>query len=84
MQQPFPYSVNRKSIRRRSEKIIFVLPLYDIAIGPDLQDKKEIGHARGIIAIGDVATGWLAVGGVARGLLAFGALSLGLFSLGGI
>ena len=56
-----------KGIRRRSAKQYFGLPLVDIALGPD-PDRGEVrGHARGIVAIGDVANGLIAVGGVACG-----------------
>ena len=63
-------------VRKRSSKVICGLPLYDIALGPDLQKGEVRGHARGIIAIGDVATGWLAVGGAARGIVAIGGAAL--------
>lgn len=47
-----------------------------------------LGHgikkAKGIIAIGDVATGIIALGGVSIGVLTLGGLSLGLISLGGL
>jgi hypothetical protein len=84
-----------RGIRRRSDRRLWGLPLYDIAFGPDLDRGERRGHAHGVLAIGDVATGILAVGGVARGLVAFGGLaagvvlgiggmSLGLISLGGL
>lgn len=73
----------RRGVRKRSAKYIWGLPLYDIALGPD-PDKDEVrGHARGIIAIGDIATGVLAIGGVARGFIALGGVALGAISLGG-
>lgn len=72
-----------RGVRMRSTKSICGLPLCDIAIGPDF-DKNEIrGHARGVIAIGDIATGVMAVGGLARGFIAIGGLALGAFTLGG-
>lgn len=40
--------------------------------------------ARGIIAVGNVATGVLAFGGIAAGLVTLGGLSLGLLALGGL
>jgi hypothetical protein len=84
-----------RGVRRRSESRLWGLPLYDIALGPDLDRGERRGHARGVLAIGDVATGLLAIGGIARGLIAFGGLavgvvlgiggmSLGLISLGGL
>lgn len=67
--------------RYQSETRIFGLPLLSIAFGPN--ETERMGHARGIIAIGDKATGWLALGGFARGLIAFGGFAMGLFSFGG-
>ena len=70
----YPY----RGIRKRSDRYCWGLPLYDIALGPDPEKGELRGHARGIIAIGDIATGVLAVGGIARGVVAFGGLALGL------
>jgi hypothetical protein len=67
--------------RYSSKTVIFGLPLVQIATGP--YEKERYGRARGIIAIGDVATGWLAIGGFARGLIAFGGFALGLAAFGG-
>jgi len=64
-----------------SPTVIFGLPLLHIAIGP--HENEPRGRARGIIAIGDVATGWLAIGGFARGLFAFGGMAIGLVAFGG-
>ncbi|MGM9537841.1 MAG: helix-turn-helix domain-containing protein [Candidatus Onthomonas sp.] len=41
-------------------------------------------RARGIVAIGNIATGVVAVGGFAAGMLTIGGLCAGLFSLGGL
>ena len=49
-------------VRRRSKLTLFGLPLYDIATGPDPEKGERRGHARGIIAVGDFATGVLAIG----------------------
>ena len=73
----------RRSIRKRSTTIVLGLPLYDVAIGPSAERNELRGHARGIVAVGDIATGLLAVGGVARGLVAVGGVSLGVIALGG-
>jgi hypothetical protein len=72
-----------RGVRRQSERKVFGLPLWAIATGPDLARGELRGHARGIIAVGDIATGWLAVGGFARGILAFGGCAVGVFALGG-
>lgn len=67
--------------RYKSPIVIFGLPLLHIALGPT--DEEKTGRAKGIIAIGDVATGWLALGGFARGIIALGGLSIGVISFGG-
>src|SRR6266516_1144487 len=72
-----------KGIRRQSSRIVCGLPLWAIAIGPDLERGEMRGHARGIFALGDMATGWFAFGGLARGFFAFGGLAIGLFAFGG-
>jgi hypothetical protein len=77
----YPY----RGIRKRSTQSLWGLPLYDIAMGPDPEKGEMRGHARGIIAIGDMATGALAMGGLARGLVAVGGVALGvLLGLGGL
>ena len=59
-------------------------PWYDIAVGPDFERGELRGHARGVVAIGDIASGVFALGGLARGVVALGGLSLGLVSFGGL
>ena len=56
----------------KSKRTLFGLPLVHINCGPGIH------WARGIIAIGDIATGLVAMGGVAVGLVSVGALCLGL------
>jgi hypothetical protein len=72
-----------RSIRRQSARKIFRLPLWAIALGPDPARGELRGHARGVIAIGDIATGWVAIGGLARGFLAIGGLAVGILAIGG-
>ena len=72
-----------KGIRRESQRKFFGLPLWAVAIGPDWERGEMRGHARGIFALGDMATGWFAFGGLARGFFAFGGLAIGLFAFGG-
>jgi hypothetical protein len=73
-----------RGVRKRSERTLWNLPLYDLAIGPDLANGETRGHARGIFAIGDIATGVIAIGGVARGLVAVGGLACGVvLAIGG-
>jgi hypothetical protein len=68
--------------RYRSKATLFGLPVIDVAIGP--KDGELRGRAKGIIAIGDVATGGLAVGGITRGVVAIGGMAFGLFAVGGL
>jgi Short C-terminal domain len=75
----FPF----KGVRRQSAGKLFGLPLWAIALGPDWERGEMRGHARGIFAVGDMATGWFACGGLARGLVAVGGLAIGLFAFGG-
>lgn len=82
-QQPSNGRVAQRGIRRRSKKEIMGLPLYDVAVGPDPATGEPKGYARGIFAVGDVATGVVAFGGFARGVFAFGGLAVGAFAAGG-
>ena len=74
----------RRGIRQRAACGIGDIPFYDIALGADPERGELRGHAKGVIAIGDLATGFLALGGLARGVVAFGGLAAGLFSFGGL
>ncbi len=82
--QPIVEVLERPSMvvgrRYTSPTVIFGLPLVHIAIGP--HDEERVGRARGIIAIGDQATGWLAIGGFCRGLIAVGGLAIGVVAIG--
>src|ERR1051325_3118889 len=71
-------------IRRRATISIGDVPLYEISLGSDPGRRQLRGHAKAIIAIGDVATGVLAIGGYARGVIAIGGLATGLVSIGGL
>lgn len=73
-----------RGIRKRASWGLGDIPFYDIAVGPDLARGELRGHAKGIIAIGDLATGFLALGGLARGAIAIGGLAAGLVSFGGL
>jgi len=73
----------RRGVRKRSRRSFWGLPLYEIALGPD-PDRQEVrGHARGVVAIGDIATGFVALGGVARGGIALGGVAIGGLCFGG-
>lgn len=73
-----------RSIRKRASWGVGDLPFYDIAIGPDMARGEVRGHAKGVLALGDVATGVLAIGGLSRGVVAVGGLAAGLLSIGGL
>jgi hypothetical protein len=73
-----------RAVRKRAGWGLGNIPFYEVAVGPDLERGERRGHARGIIAIGDIATGFVALGGWARGLFAFGGLATGLFGVGGL
>jgi hypothetical protein len=73
-----------RGVRKRASWGIGDIPFYDIALGPDLVSGELRGHAKGVIAIGDLATGVLALGGLARGVIAIGGLAAGLVSFGGL
>ncbi len=73
-----------RRIRLQSGRRLWGMPLYDVALGPDAELGEIRGHARGVFAIGDIATGVVAVGGVARGIVALGGLALGVVSFGGL
>lgn len=74
----------RGGMRRRSDHRLYGWPLWEIALGPDPETGETRGHARAIVAVGDLATGVLAIGGLARGLVAIGGLALGVVSLAGV
>ena len=66
------YHERRLHYEYKSKRTLFGLPLVHINCGPGVH------WARGIIAIGDIATGFVALGGIAAGLFSLGAVSLGL------
>lgn len=70
----------------RSSRTWRGLPLVHVALGGrDIDGRFQVGRARGVVAVGDIAVGFVAVGGVAVGLLSAGGVSLGLFAaVGGV
>ena len=66
------YYHDRQHYEYKSKRTLFGLPLVHVNCGPGIH------WARGIIAIGNIATGFVALGGIAAGLLSLGAVSLGL------
>jgi hypothetical protein len=73
-----------RGVRYRSAAGLGDIPFLAIAAGPDPEKGELRGHAKGIIAIGDIATGVVALGGLARGLVAFGGLAVGAVTFGGL
>ena len=83
----------RAGYEYKSQRTLFGLPLLHVVTGMDPQTRKT-RHARGIVAVGPVATGvlalggraygGLAVGGIAAGGLAIGGIAAGVFSFGGL
>jgi hypothetical protein len=82
-QPPPPAPLQYRGVRRQSDDEFLGLPLYSIAIGPDLARGEMRGHARGVLAVGDLATGVIAIGGLARGFVAIGGAAAGLVAIGG-
>jgi hypothetical protein len=76
--------MRQRRVRYRSAAGIGDFPLVSVAVGPDPEKGERRGHARGVIAVGDIATGVVAIGGVATGAISIGGLSLGLASVGGL
>jgi len=80
-----PLNLRPRPVRYRSTRTWAGRPLVDISFGGRGEDGRyRIGHARGVIAIGDVAVGLVAIGGVAIGLLGIGGLAIGLVALAGV
>ena len=73
-----------RSIRYTSRLRLFGWPLVAIAQGVDFSRNEQRGHARGIIALGDIATGVIAIGGMARGLIAVGGVAVGFVTVAGV
>lgn len=71
--------VRRWRFEYRSKREIHGLPLVHIHFGD-----RGICHAKGIVAIGNVATGVVALGTVAVGVISLGAVSAGLLALGAV
>jgi transcriptional regulator with XRE-family HTH domain len=70
-----PYWTTRgRAYEYKSKKILFGLPLVHVHIGFGLK------RAKGIIAIGNIATGFITLGLLSTGLLSFSLLGLGIIS----
>lgn len=73
-----------QSIRYSSSLKVCGWPLLAVACGPNASLQESRGNARGIIALGDVATGVIAIGGLARGVIAVGGVAAGLLTVAGV
>lgn len=60
------------------------LRVHGVLIGVGYQRGRKLSHAKGWLAIGDIAQGVLAIGSIASGGIAIGALSYGVVSLGAL
>ena len=63
----------------KSRRTLFGLPLVHVNMGHGWPRR-----AKGIIAVGNIATGVLALGGLSVGLLTLGGVGIGLIALGGL
>lgn len=63
----------------KSKRTLFGIPLIHVNIGSGRNYR-----AKGIVAVGNIASGVVSLGALSAGLVSFGALSLGLVSLGGL
>ena len=78
-------AVRRRAIQYRSEQAWGDLPVVHVSVGGRQADGRyRLGRARGIIALGDVATGLVAVGGAAIGLFSVGGVAIGLVAVGAV
>jgi len=78
-------AVRRRAIEYRSEQVWGNLPVVHLSVGGRQADGRyRLGRARGVIALGDVATGLVAIGGVAIGLFSVGGVAVGLVALGAV
>jgi hypothetical protein len=71
-----------RAVRWKSSATFLEYPVISIAVGPDPANNESRGHAREVIALGNVATGVIALGGVARGVVALGGIAIGGIAIG--
>jgi transcriptional regulator with XRE-family HTH domain len=69
------YIEQRRHYEYKSKRTVKGLPLVHINVGYGMY------HARGILAIGNIATGLVAIGAISAGLISLGAVSVGLLAL---
>lgn len=75
---------DKKTIRYESAVKLLGWPLVSVACGPDPTKGEMRGWARGVVAIGDLATGLIAIGGLSAGGIAVGGVSVGGLAVGGV
>ena len=73
------YHYERWRYEYRSKRELWGMPLVHINLCAN-----GLCWARGVVAIGNVATGLVSVGALSAGLFSFGAISVGLLSLGAL
>lgn len=71
------YIEQRRHFEYKSKTAVHGLPIIHINLG------FGVRRAKGVIAIGNIATGLLAVGGIAIGAVSIGGFALGLLALAG-
>jgi hypothetical protein len=72
-------AVRPRAMEYRSDHVWGSLPVVHVSVGGRQADGRyRLGRARGVIAVGDVATGLVAIGGVAIGLVSIGGAAVGL------
>lgn len=78
------FGINQKMLARRyaSKRQVLGMPLFALALG--MGEDGKPGHAKGFIAVGDIATGVFALGGFARGVVALGGGAIGGVTFGGL
>lgn len=79
-----PGMAANQSRRYTSDATIFGMPVICVALGPDPSRDEIRGRAKGLIAVGDVATGGVAIGGRATGVVAIGGVAIGGAAFGGV
>jgi hypothetical protein len=70
----------KNSIRWESESRFMGKPIVAIAWGPSESLGEQMGHAKGIIAIGQIATGIISIGFISNGIISFGLVGIGIVS----
>jgi hypothetical protein len=72
------------ALHYRSEQTWRGVPIVHIEFGTRAGGRYRPARARGVVAIGDIATGVVAVGPVAIGVVAVGPVAAGLVTVGAV